>query len=259
MKNLIKKISLTLSMAVVLTTIFVFPAGAVNTDDIRSRIIAEYSYDEQFQLHKSVDIDSAAQMIDRLVEIELRRLSYEKMRIDITKTYSCAVPKIKQTNTYNCGPTSALQALKAAGVGNNVNGSTDSAKIAELSSLMGTSSSNGTLVYKICNGLNDYLSTKPYVYTAGSSMTLNSFGTNVIYSLNANCAPILHAKTNSLAYYNGANYGHAITIKSANKATGIVVVSDCHFDDTYYGEHNITMSAAYNSITKEAERYLIHG
>lgn len=257
MKKTLKQILLiALSLLTILT--FSIQATALTKDEIKSQIIVKYSNDEQFQLNSADNPDSAAQMIDRLVEIELRNISYELMRIDTTKTYSCAVPKIKQTTEYNCGPTSAFQALKAAGVSNNITGSNDSEKINTLTTLMGTTSSNGTSPYNIKEGLNKYLSTAPYVFATGSSMTLNSFGTNVIYSLNDGYAPILHAKTKYLDYYNGANYGHAITIKSANKATGVVVVSDCIYLDAYYGEHTITMSMAYNSIISEADRYLIH-
>lgn len=191
------------------------------------------------------------------VEIEMEQIKNTLMRIDLLKTYTCSFPAIRQTNEYNCGPTSALQALYGAGVANNVSGSTYSEKIDTLQTLSKTDTT-GTIVDNLRVALNTYLSSSTYVWTQGINMNLDTFGTNVISSLSKNRPPLLHSLTSSFDYYNGKNFRHYIAIYSANKATGAVTVNDCHINDPYYGLHYVNMNQAYNSITQQSGRCLLH-
>lgn len=168
---------------------------------------------------------------------------------------SANVKLIKQTTSYNCGPTAALQVLYGSNSQGRVNGANDSAKISRLMSDSGTNS-DGTIVYKLKNALNLY-SSLSYTYTAGRNMTFNTFREKVNNSLFYNTAPILHARTEKIPYYNGHKSGHYIAVSQLDLTRNIVRLQDCNYYSQYYGTHDANMSDIYNSITPDS-RYLIH-
>lgn len=170
------------------------------------------------------------------------------------------IPLIKQTSNYNCGPTSALQALYGMKRQSSVQGNTDAEKIATLMNECGTDKT-GTMVYKMVEVLNNHSDLFDYKYTKGTSMTETEFQGKVETSLFYNMAPILHARTEYLtSYYKGHRSGHYIAICEVDKVNKTIRVKDCNNNEEYYGEHVVSVTEAYQSITgsKEYERYLIH-
>ena len=167
------------------------------------------------------------------------------------------VKLIQQTTTYNCGPTSALQVLYGMSRQGSVTGSTDAEKIQTLMSDCGTTS-DGTYVYKLKDCLNKYSTNASYQYTEGRSMTQEQFQAKLETSLCYNIAPILHAKTQYLPYYEGHESGHYIAVREVDKVNGTVRLSDCNCNNTYYGVHVVSVGAAYESISQKSQRYLIY-
>lgn len=73
-----------------------------------------------------------------------------------------------------------------------------------------------------------------------------------------NIAPILHAKTQYLPYYDGHDSGHYIAVSEVDKTNGIVRLSDCNCNNDYYGVHVVSVGAAYEAIFQKSQRYLIY-
>lgn len=180
--------------------------------------------------------------------ISLWNVSYEGRYV------SSPIKLIKQNNNDNCGPTSALQALYGSNNQSKVKGNTDSKKINQLAAEAGTDSS-GTMVYRLTGTLNTYANLK-YTYSCASNMTQSKFKQHINNSLFYNTAPILHAKTEKISYYEGRVSGHYIAIQQLDLFTDTLRVYDCNNNNDFYGIHDITISEAYDSLV--GSRYLIH-
>lgn len=167
------------------------------------------------------------------------------------------VPLIQQTKTFNCGPTAALQVLYSMGCQNQVTGQTNEDKISQLEKDCGTNKEDGTIVWKLTNTLNQYTTRADYRYILGSGMTMEDFQKKVETSLFYDVAPILHAKTQYLDYYNGHESGHYIAVCEVDNATGKIRVQDCNCNNKYYGQHTVPIEKAFRSINVESWRYLI--
>lgn len=170
---------------------------------------------------------------------------------------STNVKLIQQTTTYNCGPTSALQVLYGMSRQGAVSGSTDAEKIQTLMNDCGTTT-DGTYVYKMKDCLNKYSTNASYQYMAGTSMTQDQFQAKLETSLCYNVAPILHARTQYLEYYEGHVSGHYIAVSEVDKVNGTVRLSDCNCNNDYFGVHVVSVGEAYEAISKESQRYLIY-
>lgn len=170
---------------------------------------------------------------------------------------SSNVKLIKQTTDYNCGATAALQVLYGMNCQSNVAGNNDNEKINQLMKDAETNSSDGTYVYKLKNTLNKYSRLK-YMYTSCKDMDESNLKGKINDSLFYDTAPIIHADTSEIPYYNGYKTGHYIVISQLDLRNNIVRVKDCNNNGKYYGTHDITVSDVYNSIHKNGNRYLIH-
>lgn len=163
---------------------------------------------------------------------------------------------IKQTKTNNCGPTAALQVIYGLNKQSLVSGNTDADKINTLEQQC--EMENSTIVYKLVNTLNLYTPDYgDYEYISGKSMTLAQFQGKVETSLAYNYAPILHARTEEIPYYEGYPSGHYIAVSEVDKANGTMTVKDCNYKDKYYGVHTEYISEFYDSINAKDGRYLI--
>lgn len=168
---------------------------------------------------------------------------------------STNIPLIQQTTSKNCGPTSALQVLYGMNCQNLVSGTTDAEKIEQLMDDCDTDST-GTMVYKLTAGLNMYAA-RDYEYILGTNMTEAEFQGKVETSLYYNTAPIIHARTEYLPYYNGHASGHYIAICEVDKANKKIRVKDCNKNNAYYGVHQESISDVYKTISVVSSRYLI--
>lgn len=174
------------------------------------------------------------------------------------QSFSARVPVIQQTLSYNCGPTSILQILYGLNCQNNVSGTTDTEKIARLTTDCETAKGTGTYVYKLVNTINDYSTTMKYRYVKGSTLTLDEFQGKIETSLVYNSGPILHAITKDLTYYHGQEYRHYIAVGAFDRTTNQVTLKDCNYNDEYCGSFNEDIETVLKTIKDYSDRYLIY-
>ncbi len=165
------------------------------------------------------------------------------------------VPLIMQPNNYTCGPTSVLQVLYALNCAGNVAGTTNADKINTLAVACNTTSA-GSHFANVTKAVNQYSPTMKYEAITGSTMTVSQFQGKVETSLLYNAAPILHAKTATLPYYNGHQSGHFIAVCELDRTTGKIKVRDCNNNSSYYGEHQETIAHVFSAIN-HTDRHLI--
>lgn len=165
------------------------------------------------------------------------------------------VPLIKQTNNYNCGPTSILQIITGMGRQGLIQGTTNEEKISTLMSDCATTS-NGTYVYKVKDTINLY-SSSTYAYYDCTNITLEAFQSKVETSLYYDKAPIIHAKTMYLPYYNGHDSGHYIALSEVDMLNSKIKLVDCNRNNSYYGIHQESVQSVYDAVHEQAGRYLI--
>ena len=260
-------------LSVVMVLLLVMNLGMVVSAEGNVQVIAEelrekYRGDEQFLAEMKYKNMTFEQLLLEKAEEALKNSNMKALNVSLAVSrassgagvYYANVPVIQQTKTYNCGPTSALQVIYGMGNGNAVSGSNFNEKIATLESLMGTNSTDGTYVYRLKDGLNNYSNTYTYEYYPSTGLTMSSLETSIAGSLLNNLGPILHARTEKLSYYNGHKSGHFIAIKSINMNTDQIEVCDCNYNNKYFGVHTISLTDAYNSLTQApngSTRYLI--
>ena len=115
------------------------------------------------------------------------------------------VTAYRQETSYWCGPANIKQVIQF------INGSSDSQST--YANSMQTNSSDGTYVYKMVNELNKRQSKFTYAYKeVTSSVTASNIDTYIHLAVAQQKPMILHAKTQPLYLYNGANLGHYLTI-----------------------------------------------
>lgn len=166
---------------------------------------------------------------------------------------SANIPLIQQPTYYTCGPTSALQVICGFAKQNSVTGSTYLEKIDTLSLEAGTT--NQTYVGNLVTALNLHTPTYgSYEAIYANNLTQAQFQSKVETSLAYDLAPILHAQTSVLPYYNSHSSGHYIAVSELNKINGTMTVKDCNYNNAYYGVHTENISAFYACLSG---RYLI--
>lgn len=169
-----------------------------------------------------------------------------------------SVKNIKQTQTFNCGPTTVLQTLYGLNSASAVSGSTDAAKIAALQSEYNVGS-DGMYVSNVVAALNKYnKGNQTYSSRLGSGLSLEGFANNIAASLTSGKPVVLHARTKHLDYYNGNNSGHYLSLDYFDRSTNTVRIVDCNYKEEYYGVHYCTLQEAYEAINEEGGRYLIY-
>ncbi len=252
-----KLISILLSLTV-LSSCLVLPGFAVNAEAAQTEesIREAYMQDPEFNKYLQADPEGAMAMLEHVLarqcstESDIGLNSYDGNNYAWVDT-----TLVKQHLGYNCGPTSALMAIW--GWGGTVDGDTVNDQQDTLGTAMGTNSSVGTAVYKVRDVLNEYAPSYKYNFYLGKTMTKLQFRTYVFSSLSHDRAPILHAKTGALTYYQGHDTGHYITVAGFDYDTMEMTLYDCHPTSTYYGIHQVPYYEAYKAINQIDGRYLI--
>lgn len=140
----------------------------------------------------------------------------------------------------------------------SIKGKSPTDKLNTLARQIETETDGASVVYKVRNTLNSYLSNYKYSYYAGNTLDLQRFRIYTFNSLAFDRAPILHARTEELSYYNGHESGHYITVTEMNYNTMKVRLHDPNYNNQYYGIHFVPYTEAYDSIHRPDEtRYLI--
>ena len=225
----------------------------ISEDELYERYV-DLSLDSDLKFGKAGDIDRG---VDASIQATNGSHVYTNVKL------------IKQTNTYNCGATAMLQVLYGSGSQTKVKGTNDSAKIKELEQVSGTNSVDGTYVYKVKDTLNKY-STRTYYYQSSQNMSIQTLEARISNSLYYNNAPIIHAMTGALPYYEGCNVGHYIAVSDLDTANLNyttksyeqlnVTLLDCNYDDQYFGKHVVPLEKVYKSLFggSMTYRYIIY-
>lgn len=222
----------------------------------KEEIYKEYQNDEQFTMMIQ---EYGEEYAEAFIEDVIKNRRGNMMRGGGGNECYQYVTNIKQTKTYNCGTTTALQTLYGLGKVSNVKGATNADKISALDLEYNVDGQTCLMVYQLRDLLNKYGKVgQRYIYETGSNMTCATFEHKVATSL-TNCKPVvLHARTGYLGYYGGKNTGHYLSLDYINRTTDMVRIVDCNYNPQYYGVHMVTLQEAYNTIAQEGERYLIY-
>lgn len=217
--------------------------------------------DSEFKMHMEAAPEEAIDMINTIVSNQIDELygyGYNPYTGNSTNAWVSA-PLIQQSTSYWCGPCSVVQV--AEGYGTNISGTSNQAKQQTIVNYINTTypsdpvTTNGTYVYQISQCCTKYAG-GGYTYKAGANLTDAQFKNTITNSLINNKCPILHARTQYISYYNGHSSGHYICLSAVNNETNKVRLTDCNYNDTYYGTRSIPRSEAYNAV-KASGRYLI--
>ncbi len=225
-----------------------------DTAEIRKQITSMYQNDPEYQRNLAEDPDSAKELLENAVSKEIA-LSLMLRSGDQSNAF-CTVPDVWQLPN-QCGAASAYQAIAGAGYTQNINGNSESLKIAQLWSEV-NENNQSSVVYKIVNSLNRYIPNGGYTYAAGAGHDVSWFETRTAASLVSNHPVILHALTEHIQYYGGHSSRHYICVSRCNRNNGTVTAVDCNNNSKYHGTHTISSGEAYKSISASG-RYLIYG
>lgn len=225
--------------------------------EIEKEVTKEYNKSIQFQLVvKEMGIEHGEKIINRIVEKKLKKALGTEEKGGTTQLAYADVKNIQQLYDANyCGPANALQAIYGMDQEDSVSGATDAAKQNTLANDMETDAS-GSIVWKLTRELNEYSGNKQYDFEEGENITLSEFETDVFTSLYYDRAPILHAKTQYISYYNNVEHGHYITIDCISSPDDQVNLCDTYSHK--FGDHIVDLDEAWDSIHQEDERYLIY-
>lgn len=239
-----------------LSTQHISAAKTSTYEQTYNAVLEEYMADPMFQLHYKENPEGALEMIDIIVEQRMNKkpIGNKPMGGTYDEAY-CYVPNIKQAETYFCGPASVLQALYGFNAGNRVPGNNYDEKQYYLANNMSTNPTDGTYVYKMVDELNKYSSRK-YVYVNAGSLSETQILDYITTSLINDRPAILHAQTKGLKYYNGKSLGHYITAFGTDRYNKQVALSDCHYNDLYFGVHVVSLSEVKAALP--SGRYLIY-
>lgn len=224
-----------------------------------------YMESDEFQAHYRHDPEDAMAMLDKIVEdllpafdnpVSITPLAGETDHAYVTTSL------IRQSKDNNCSVANALMAIKGMGKYSSVAGSSANAKQATLESqLIEGLGASGAKVYDVRQLLNRYTGNRyNYNYYQGLSVSSSTFRSYIYNSLVFDRAPLLHAWTEKLKYYNGHETGHYLTVTDMNYNTKKITVYDSNRNDKYYGKHGISFEEAFAIVQKDnvgAPRYFI--
>lgn len=235
---------------------------AITREKIEKKVRGIYKNDFEFKREvEDLGEDSGEEMIQQIIKAEFKKNTEIQIRggnFNGSEIY-CEVPIIKQINGYYCGPATTLQTLYGIGVESQVSGNTDSIKQNTLGSNMKTQKGEGTLVYRLKNELNKYVSDNKYIYRSGESLTINEFSDAICGSLGPDRPVVLHSHTKYFKYYKGKNFGHYVNLDYMMVEQREVRIADPHYSSKYRGYHDVSLQEAYDSISKPVKtRYVIY-
>lgn len=164
-----------------------------------------YWASSEFQAHYADNPSDALATLDKAVAEYQAPLFANTRATTDEEVASVSTSLVQQLNSYTCGPASSYMAIGGWNGTGSITGSTTTAKLERLATQMESASGVGTYVYKVRDVLNTYTSNHDYAYYKGSTLDQYLFRVYTFNSLSYDRAPILHAKTAALSYYNGHN------------------------------------------------------
>lgn len=234
------------------------------TSALVSDLINCYRDDPVFKEHFLADPMDAISMVIHVVESAIDTDdAIQPMWTDGLIYSADGVPSYKQSQSNSCGAASALQVIIQQGGGDNVSGTTNTAKEKTLIGKTALNSNGSVLVIEVRDLINKHTNRNEYAYIRCLNLSETDFRRLVLNSLSKDCPIILHANTRYLGYYNSVSLGHYIVGTTFYSATDQFAVNDCNYDDAYTGIRMTTMTEVWNSVhnpnSNGSSRYLIYG
>lgn len=152
----------------------------------------------------------------------------------------------KQENKYYCGPATAQMAIYF--------GNSTLYSQSKLANYMNTISADGTYVYQMRRGINNYWPKGNYKEVTTSGM---AFKNGLIYSIDKRRPVPCHVMTGRLPGYNGHSVGHYVLARGYDSGKNRVYYIDPHYDDAYYGRHYCLYTTMTNAINDNAGYYIM--
>ncbi len=195
------------------------------------------------------------------------------MQTDDLYTTKYLVPQIRQIKNTYCGPASTVMALIGSGApkykyttnqsvtngwqtyfatGGNISGNNNDNLFTEKNG--GTNIEDITKVLK-----NNVPSVNGYTYKtkAFTYYTYNKALDFIEISLVMDAVPVIRLQdTSLLSYYKGASFTHYVVITSVDFNAESITIIDPHYDDKYFGTHQISF-AEFNNLAKNSRDFWI--
>lgn len=234
------------------------------SSSIAVSLINCYRDDPVFKAHFQADPADAIAMVVQVIQSSMTKDSaVQPLWTDGTVYSADGVPTYKQSQSNSCGAASALQVIIQQGGGNNVSGSTNTAKEKTLIGKTELNKNGSVLVIEVRDLINNHTNRNKYAYIPCLNLNETDFRRLVLNSLAKDCPIILHANTKYLGYYNSVSLGHYIVGTTFYPATDQFVVNDCNYDSAYTGIRITSMSEVWSSVhnpnANGSSRYLIYG
>ncbi len=156
------------------------------------------------------------------------------------------VTMYQQQNRYYCGPATAQMVTYYGGF-----------KLysqSTLASHMGTNEAQGTIVWRLREGINYYWTNGNYTEITTSSM---SFKNGLVYSIDKGRPVPCHVIPDRLPTYSGGNDGHYVLARGYDSNNTRVYYIDPHYDSEHYGKHYCQYSTMSNAINDNAGYYIM--
>ncbi len=189
--------------------------------------------------------------IDKYIKENYSNEKLDEISIKSGANKNLTVPLYQQEKDYYCGPASAKMLLKY------VKGTLYTQ--ASLATAMGTTRSNGTLVYKLTNTLNSKLGSSEYEYVLDSDY---EFGNSLIYCIDKSKPIVCHVDTSALPIYNGTSCGHYIVsigyswYASGSSGYSKVKYNDPNWNNAYFGTYTCDVDEMRDAINLKAGYYI---
>ncbi|MGC2871698.1 C39 family peptidase [Ihubacter sp. mB4P-1] len=181
-----------------------------------------------------------------VAELRQRVEEYLKNNVSVNATRRMLeVTMYQQEKTYYCGPATAQMVIYYGGFHLY---SQDT-----LANYMQTNRADGTYVYQIRKGINNYWSKGNYREVTTSEM---KFSSSLVYSIDKGRPVPCHVMTGRLPSYDGYSVGHYVLARGYDSSESRVYYIDPHYDSAHYGKHYCTYTKMSNAINDNAGYYI---
>lgn len=161
------------------------------------------------------------------------------------------VPTVKQATNIYCGPAAILQTLVGNGIKSNTSSNNNYSVQKIEADAMETDLRGRTQPFKMTERLNSYYGGEKVYSHYGNTIytetrTIISYLTNCF--VKGRCPMACLEDTAYLDYYNGASFGHWVTISAIDDLRKTMTLVDPHYDSKYGGMHIVTYDEFFDAL-----------
>lgn len=190
---------------------------------------------------------SLQQNQERSKDLEQKVNAYMEDGMSINATSRLLeVTMYQQQEDYYCGPATAQMAIYYGGF-----------KLYSQSTLanyMKTNEDDGTIVWRLRDGINHYWTSGNYKEVTTSQ---KSFEKGLVYSIDKGRPVPCHVMTGKLPTYDGHSVGHYVLARGYDSNNNRVYYIDPHYDEKHYGKHYCKYTTMTKAINENAGYYIM--